>query len=302
MVELRWTVRTYVPLAASGLADSTAWRNACRFSASASGVKLALPIGAWTTPVLSERNSIWPAFSARTMDAMSTPTVPDFGFGSKPRGPSTRPSFEPTMPIMSGLATTASNSNQPPATFSTSSCAPTWSAPAASASAALSPWANASTRTVRVLAFTQGDKATEAEAAGADHVGGQELIEKVAGGWFEFDAVVATPDMMAAVGSKLGRVLGPRGMLPNPKSGTVGIDIAAIVRALKAGQIEFRSDKTGVVHAPIGKASFTPEALTENLAALRQAVESAKPDAAKGTYLRTVYLSSTMGPSVRVTL
>ena len=157
-------------------------------------------------------------------------------------------------------------------------------------------------RTVRVLAFTQGDKASEAEAAGADVVGGQELIEKVAGGWFEFDAVVATPDMMAAVGSKLGRVLGPRGMLPNPKSGTVGVDIAAIVSALKAGQIEFRSDKTGVVHAPIGKASFTPEALAENLAALRQAVEAAKPDAAKGTYLRTVHLSSTMGPSVRVTV
>lgn len=157
-------------------------------------------------------------------------------------------------------------------------------------------------RTVRVLAFTQGEKMAEAEAAGADYVGAQELIDKVAGGWFDFDAVVATPDMMAAVGSKLGRVLGPRGMLPNPKSGTVGIDIASIVRALKAGQIEFRSDKTGVVHAPIGKASFTPEALAENLAALRQAVEAAKPDAAKGTYVRTVYLSSTMGPSVRVSV
>ncbi len=157
-------------------------------------------------------------------------------------------------------------------------------------------------RTVRVLAFTQGDKVAEAEAAGADFAGGQELIEQVAGGWFEFDAVVATPDMMAAVGSKLGRVLGPRGLLPNPKSGTVGIDIASIVRALKAGQIEFRSDKTGVVHAPIGKASFTPEALAENLGALRQALEAAKPDAAKGTYLRTVHLSSTMGPSVRVTV
>ncbi len=157
-------------------------------------------------------------------------------------------------------------------------------------------------RTVRVLAFTQGEKAAEAEAAGADHVGAQELIDKVAGGWFEFDAVVATPDMMAAVGSKLGRVLGPRGLLPNPKSGTVGVDIASIVGALKAGQIEFRSDKTGVVHAPIGKASFTPEALSENLSALRQAVEAAKPEAAKGTYVRTVHLSSTMGPSVRVTL
>ena len=155
-------------------------------------------------------------------------------------------------------------------------------------------------RKVRVLAFAQGDKATEAEAAGADVVGAQELIERVQGGWLEFDAVVATPDMMAAVGSKLGRVLGPRGMLPNPKSGTVGIDIGSIVRALKAGQIEFRSDKTGVVHAPIGKASFEPTQLRENLDALRRAVEVAKPDAAKGTYIRTVYLSSTMGPSVRV--
>ncbi len=157
-------------------------------------------------------------------------------------------------------------------------------------------------RTVRVLAFAQGDKATEAEAAGADIVGGQELIERVQGGWLEFDAVVATPDMMGAVGSKLGRVLGPRGMLPNPKSGTVGIDIGEIVRALKAGQIEFRSDKTGVVHAPIGKASFEAEKLIENLAALRRAVDAAKPDAAKGTYVRTVYVSSTMGPSVRVTV
>lgn len=157
-------------------------------------------------------------------------------------------------------------------------------------------------RTVRVVAFAQGDKAAEAEAAGADVVGGQELIERVQGGWLEFDAVVATPDMMAAVGSKLGRVLGPRGMLPNPKSGTVGVDIGAIVRALKAGQIEFRSDKTGVVHAPIGKASFGAEQLIDNLAALRRAVDAAKPDAAKGTYVRTVYVSSTMGPSVRVTI
>jgi large subunit ribosomal protein L1 len=155
-------------------------------------------------------------------------------------------------------------------------------------------------RSVRVLAITQGDKAAEAEAAGADHVGGQEMIDRILGGWFEFDAVVATPDMMGAVGSKLGRVLGPRGLLPNPKAGTVGPDIAGIVRALKAGQIEFRSDKTGVVHAPIGKASFPSEALGENLAALRAAVEAAKPDAAKGTYLRTVHVSSTMGPSVRV--
>jgi large subunit ribosomal protein L1 len=156
-------------------------------------------------------------------------------------------------------------------------------------------------RTVRVLAITQGDGIAAAEAAGADYVGGQDMIEKVQGGWFEFDAVVATPDMMAAVGSKLGRVLGPRGLLPNPKAGTVGPDVGGIVRALKAGQIEFRSDKTGVVHAPIGKASFESSALTENLAALRAAVEAAKPDAAKGTYLRTVFVSSTMGPAVRVT-
>jgi large subunit ribosomal protein L1 len=155
-------------------------------------------------------------------------------------------------------------------------------------------------RTVRVLAITQGEKVADAESAGADYVGGQEMIDRILGGWFEFDAVVASPDMMGAVGSKLGRVLGPRGLLPNPKAGTVGPDIGGIVRALKAGQIEFRSDKTGVVHAPIGKASFTAEALAENLAALRSAVEAAKPDAAKGTYLRSVDVSSTMGPSVRV--
>ena len=155
-------------------------------------------------------------------------------------------------------------------------------------------------RTVRVLAFAQGERAAEAEAAGADIVGAQDLIERIQGGWLEFDAVVATPDMMGAVGSKLGRVLGPRGLLPNPKSGTVGLNIGEIVRALKAGQIEFRSDKTGVVHAPIGKASFDAAKLAENLAAVRQAVEAAKPDAARGTYLRTLHVTSTMGPSVRV--
>ena len=157
-------------------------------------------------------------------------------------------------------------------------------------------------RTVRVLAFAQGDNARAAEQAGADYVGGDELIAKVAGGWMDFDAVAATPDMMAAVGSKLGRVLGPRGLLPNPKSGTVGPDIARIVGALKGGQIEFRSDKTGVVHAPIGKASFDPDKLAENLAALRTALEAAKPDAAKGIFLKTLYITSTMGPSVRVSL
>jgi len=157
-------------------------------------------------------------------------------------------------------------------------------------------------KTVRVAAITQGDKSIAAQEAGADVVGGEELIERIAGGWLEFDAVVATPDMMAAVGSKLGRILGPKGMLPNPKAGTVGPDIAAIVEALKAGRIEFRADKTGVVHAPIGKASFAPEQLAENYTALRQALDAAKPDAAKGTYVRTVHLTSTMGPSVRVAI
>ncbi len=157
-------------------------------------------------------------------------------------------------------------------------------------------------KTVRVLAVTQGDGVAAAEAAGADIVGGADVIERILGGWMEFDAVVATPDMMAAIGSKLGRVLGPRGLLPNPKAGTVGTDIGGIVRALKAGQIEFRADKTGVVHAPIGKASFAAEQLAANFAALRGAVEAAKPDAARGQYLRTIHLASTMGPSVRVAL
>lgn len=157
-------------------------------------------------------------------------------------------------------------------------------------------------KTVRVLAITQGDGTAAAEAAGADIVGGTDVIDRISGGWMDFDAVVATPDMMAAIGSKLGRILGPRGLLPNPKAGTVGPDIGGIVRALKAGQIEFRSDKTGVVHAPIGKASFSAEQLASNFAALRSAVEGAKPDSARGQYLKTIHLASTMGPSVRVAL
>ncbi|ADI15587.1 50S ribosomal protein L1 [Truepera radiovictrix] len=157
-------------------------------------------------------------------------------------------------------------------------------------------------RSVRVLALTQGERVAEAEAAGADYVGGDELIARIQEGWLDFDAVVATPDMMAAVGSKLGRILGPRGLLPNPRSGTVGPNIGELVRALKAGQIEFRNDKTGVVHAPIGKASFEPEKLAENLEAFRRAVEAAKPDAARGVFIRTAYLSSTMGPSIPLEL
>ncbi len=157
-------------------------------------------------------------------------------------------------------------------------------------------------KSVRVVAITQGDKVAEAQGAGADEVGGADLIQRILDGWMDFDAVVATPDMMAQVGSKLGRVLGPRGLLPNPKAGTVGPNIGDIVGALKAGQIEFRADKTGVVHAPIGKASFDAEKLAENFTALRSAVEAAKPDAARGQYVRTVHLTSTMGPSVRVAL
>lgn len=157
-------------------------------------------------------------------------------------------------------------------------------------------------KSIRVLAITQGEGVQAAEGAGADIVGGAELVERILGGWMEFDAVVATPDMMAQIGSKLGRVLGPRGLLPNPKAGTVGTDIGAIVRALKAGQIEFRSDKTGVVHAPIGKASFGHQQLAENLDALKTAVDAAKPDTVKGQYVKTVFITATMGPSIRITL
>jgi large subunit ribosomal protein L1 len=157
-------------------------------------------------------------------------------------------------------------------------------------------------RSIRVLAITQGENVRAAEEAGADFVGGDEVIARILDGWMDFDAVVATPDMMAAIGGRLGRVLGPRGLLPNPKSGTVGPNIGELVRALKAGQIEFRNDKTGVVHAPIGKASFEPNKLTENFSAFRSALEAARPDTAKGVFLRTVYLTSTMGPSIRIAL
>jgi large subunit ribosomal protein L1 len=155
-------------------------------------------------------------------------------------------------------------------------------------------------RIVRVLALTKGDGIPAAEAAGADIVGSDELIAKIADGWLEFDAVVATPDMMAAIGSKLGRILGPRGLLPNPKSGTVGTNIGDLVKSLKAGQIEFRNDKTGVVHAPIGKASFDAGKLEENLKAFQTALEAAKPSTAKGLFVKSLYLTTTMGPSVKV--
>jgi large subunit ribosomal protein L1 len=161
---------------------------------------------------------------------------------------------------------------------------------------------NGTGKTVRVLALTKGEGLNAAESAGADFVGGDELVQKIADGWLDFDAVVATPDMMAAIGSKLGRILGPRGLLPNPKSGTVGLNIGEIVKSLKAGQIEFRNDKTGVIHAPIGKASFEPAKLAENFAALYHALEGAKPATAKGQFVKTVFITTTMGPSVRVTV
>jgi large subunit ribosomal protein L1 len=154
-------------------------------------------------------------------------------------------------------------------------------------------------KSVRVLVFASGEKIREAEEAGADVVGGEELAGKIEGGWLDFDAVVATPDMMRVVG-KLGRVLGPRGLMPNPKAGTVSPDVAKAVRDIKAGKVEFRVDKTGIVHAPVGKMSFSKDQLVENAQALIAAVLKAKPSAAKGKYVKTVSLSSTMGPGIRI--
>jgi large subunit ribosomal protein L1 len=151
----------------------------------------------------------------------------------------------------------------------------------------------------KVLAIAGADKQKDAADAGADHVGGEELVEKIQGGWMDFDAVVATPDMMRAVG-KLGKVLGPRGLMPNPKTGTVTPDIARAVREIKAGKVEFRVDKTGIIHAPVGKASFPAQSLIENAHALVDSVVRAKPAAAKGKFLRSVTLSSTMGPGITI--
>jgi large subunit ribosomal protein L1 len=151
----------------------------------------------------------------------------------------------------------------------------------------------------RVLAIAGGEKQKEAQAAGADVVGGEELVEKIQGGFMDFDAVVATPDMMRAVG-KLGKVLGPRGLMPNPKTGTVTTDIAKAVQEIKAGKVEFRVDKTGIIHAPVGKTSFPPSNLIANAHALVDSIVKAKPAAAKGKYLRSVTVSSTMGPGVRI--
>jgi len=148
-----------------------------------------------------------------------------------------------------------------------------------------------------VVAIAAGDKLKEAEAAGADHAGGADIVARIQEGWVDFDAVVATPDMMRAVG-KLGKVLGPRGLMPNPKTGTVTPDIAKAVKEIKAGKVEFRVDKTGIIHAPIGKVSFPSQNLIENAHALVDSVVRAKPSAAKGKFLKSVTMSSTMGPGI----
>ena len=159
---------------------------------------------------------------------------------------------------------------------------------------------NGTGKKVKVLVFAKGDKVAEAEAAGADHVGGDELIPKIQNeGWLDFDVVVATPDMMGVVG-RLGRVLGPKGLMPNPKAGTVTMDIATAVKEIKAGKIEYRLDKSNIVHVPIGKASFTEEQLQENFNALVSALLKAKPSAVKGAYLKSVTLAATMGPGVKI--
>ena len=159
---------------------------------------------------------------------------------------------------------------------------------------------NGTGKTVKVLVFAKGDKLNEAEAAGADYVGGEELIPKIQNdGWLDFDVVVATPDMMGVVG-RLGKVLGPKGLMPNPKAGTVTMDVTKAINDIKAGKIEYRLDKTNIVHVPLGKASFTEEQLQQNYDALMEAIIKAKPSALKGQYLRSVTLTSTMGPGVKV--
>lgn len=154
-------------------------------------------------------------------------------------------------------------------------------------------------RSQRVLVFAKGDKVKEAEEAGADYVGGDELAERIQNGWTDFDVAVATPDMMAVVG-RLGKILGPRGLMPNPKTGTVTFDVKNAVAEIKAGKIEFRTDRAGIIHAPIGKVSFEVEKLSQNLAALVDALVKAKPAAAKGTYVKGITVSTTMGPGVPV--
>ncbi len=158
---------------------------------------------------------------------------------------------------------------------------------------------NGTGKTVRTLVFARGDKAAAAEEAGADYVGAEELVAKIQGGWFDFDVVIATPDMMGVIG-RLGKVLGPKGLMPNPKAGTVTPDVARAVKEAKAGKIEYRLDKTNIIHCPIGKASFGAEKLGENFDALVGAVIKARPAAAKGQYIKSCVIASTMGPGVKV--
>ncbi len=152
---------------------------------------------------------------------------------------------------------------------------------------------------VRVLVFAKAAKADEAQAAGAEFVGAEELVPKIQGGWLDFDVVVATPDMMGVVG-RLGRILGPKGLMPNPKAGTVTMDVTKAVNDIKAGKIEYRLDKTNIIHVPIGKASFTEEQLADNFQTLMDAINKAKPSAVKGQFLRSVTIAPTMGPGVKV--
>ena len=154
-------------------------------------------------------------------------------------------------------------------------------------------------KTVRVCVIAKADKAADAKAAGADEAGAEDVIDKIAGGWFEFDTLIATPDMMAPLG-KLGRVLGPKGLMPNPKTGTVTTDIAKAVKDAKAGKVEYRADKQGMIHCPIGKIQFSEEDLVKNYATLADAVLKAKPASAKGTFVKSVYLSTTMGPGIKL--
>lgn len=156
-------------------------------------------------------------------------------------------------------------------------------------------------KVVRVLAFAQGEKAREAEENGAEFVGGQDLVTKIEGGWVEFDVAVATPDMMGMVG-RLGKILGRRGLMPNPKAGTISFDIGKVIKEVKAGRVEFRVDKTAVIHVPIGKLSFSDEQLATNLAALLDAIVRAKPSGAKGQYIRSISMSSSMSPGVALDL
>lgn len=158
---------------------------------------------------------------------------------------------------------------------------------------------NGTGKKVTVLVFAKGDKANEALAAGAEYVGAEDMVAKIQGGWFDFDVCVATPDMMGLVG-RLGRVLGPKGLMPNPKAGTVSMDVTRAINDIKAGKVEFRVDKTAIIHCPIGKASFTEEQLQGNLRTLMEAIIKAKPATAKGTYIRSAVISSTMGPGIKL--